>query len=383
MLAATLGALACTSEASSEGAGDDGGAGGYEWALPAGFPVPLVPDDNPMSTAKVELGRALFYDRRLSDNGTQSCATCHLQALAFTDGHATTTGSTGQPHSRGALGLANVAYASVLTWANPLLFDLEDQALVPLFSNEPVELGLSGKEGAMLDRLRAEPRYLSLFAAAFPELEGERERFSVATVVRAIASFERTILSGGSPYDRFVTTGDPAAMSPSAQRGLALFASDELACASCHAGFNLQDSVKYVGKDPIEAYFHNTGLYNLGGTGAYPAESTGLMAITARPGDMGRFRAPTLRNVAVTAPYMHDGSIATLGLVLDHYAAGGRTVASGPHAGVGSESPLKSQLIHGFVLTPGARADILSFLESLTDNDFLHAPGLGDPWAAP
>src|SRR5262245_49368681 len=117
--------------------------GGYRWELPPGFPMPRVPADNPMSAAKVTLGRFLFYDTRLSVNGTRSCASCHRQELAFTDGKARSVGATGQEHPRGSMSLANVAYQASLTWANPKMTRLEDQALVPMYGDHPIELGLS------------------------------------------------------------------------------------------------------------------------------------------------------------------------------------------------------------------------------------------------
>ncbi len=353
---------------------------GYAWRLPPGFPQPVVPADNPMSAVKVELGRHLFYDRRLSDNGTQACASCHEQARAFTDGRETSIGSTGQMHPRNSMGLANVAYATTLTWANPLLLTLEQQALVPMFGREPVELGLAGTEARLFERLRAEPRYVALFPRAFP---GEGETFTVANIARALASFQRTLISGGSPYDRQVYGGDTTALSASAVRGAELFNSERLECFHCHNGFNLTDSVNYVGRSTFEARFHNTGLYNLNGTGAYPEPNTGVYSITGLAADMGRFRAQSLRNVAVTAPYMHDGSVATLNDAIDHYAAAGRTITSGPNAGVGSQSPLRSGFLVGFAVTPEERADLIAFLESLTDREFLTNPAHADPWPSP
>src|SRR5271169_3219018 len=127
--------------------------GGYTWNLPKGFPKPYVPSDNPMTEAKVELGRHLFYDPRLSVNGKSSCATCHKQELAFTDGRAVGVGATGESHSRGAMSLVNVAYSAALTWSNPQMKHLENQALTPMFGDHPVELGL--REGdAFLPMLR-------------------------------------------------------------------------------------------------------------------------------------------------------------------------------------------------------------------------------------
>lgn len=350
----------------------------FDWQLPPGFPTPAVPADNPMSAAKVELGRHLFHDRRLSLDETQSCADCHQQALAFTDGRALGVGSTGAVHPRSSMSLTNIAYTSVLTWANPLLDSLEDQVVVPLFGDEPIELGFRGQEATLLERLRDEPRYGPLFTAAFPELT---DPVTVASVARALAAFQRTIISGRSPYDRYLRDRDDDAISASARRGAALFGSEKLECFHCHGGFNFQDSIDYLGKSNPEARFHNTGLYNVGGTGAYPPGNTGVHAITGKPTDMGRFRAPTLRNIAVTAPYMHDGSIATLSEVLDHYAAGGRTLTEGPHAGVGSANPGKSSLIVGFDLSAQERADVLAFLESLTDEGLLTGARWSDPWA--
>ena len=348
----------------------------FEWPLGEALPVPLVPADNPMSAARVELGRHLFYDTRLSGNQTQSCASCHEQRFAFTDGRAVAKGSTGEHTPRNSMSLANVAYATTLTWANPVLLSLEQQMLVPLFGAEPVELGLRGMEDELIDRLREVPEYAQLFAAAFPE---DSDPLTLHNVTQALACFERRLLSGDAPYDRYLA-GDTAAISDSARRGAELFNGEQLECFHCHAGFNFQDSVAYEGKPARSGIYHNTGLYNIDGKGAYPPGNTGLYEFTGTAADMGRFRVPTLRNIAVTAPYMHDGSITTLSEVLDHYAAGGRTIAAGPHQGVGRDNPFKSSFIRGFDLTPQERADVLAFLDSLTDEQFLTDPALADPW---
>ena len=354
----------------------DGGAS-YTWDLPPGFPRPKVPADNPMNAAKVALGRHLFYDRRLSADSTFSCATCHEQRLAFTDGKARAVGVTGEVHPRGSMGLANVAYSPVLTWANPTQRRLETQVLVPMFGEDPVELGLSGKEQPMLTRLRAEPRYPAMFAAAFPE---DAAPISLANVTRAIASFERTLLSGRSPYDLYRTSADPRALSPAAMRGEEIFFSERTQCFHCHGGFNFTETADYVGKGVVAIEFHNTGLYNLDDQGSYPAPNTGVHAITQDPDDMGRFKAPSVRNIGLTAPYMHDGSIATLTDVIRHYEAGGRTVADGPHQGVGAGNVRKSEFVKGFALTDGERRDLVAFLESLTDLAFTSDPRFSDPW---
>ncbi|WP_437955307.1 MbnH family di-heme enzyme [Sorangium sp. So ce119] len=364
------------------GGGGEGGGGGsegaFDWGLPPGFPVPKVPQDNPMSAAKVELGRRLFYDRRLSGNGTYSCGSCHLQELAFTDGLGSAKGSTGEMHSRGSMSLANVAYLTTLTWGNPLLDSLEEQALLPMFGETPVELGLAGREEELFERLRDEPLYRELFPQAFP---GDDDPIQLANITRAIGAFERSLISYRAPYDRYRYDGDPSGMSEPALRGMDLFFSERLECFHCHGGFNLSDSVQHDGTTFTEVMFHNTGLYNIGGTGAYPEGNAGVYDVSGVEADMGRFRAPTLRNIALTAPYMHDGSVETLEEVLDHYAAGGRTIASGPNAGVGSENRFKSELIRGFELTAEEKADVIAFLKSLTDDEFLTDPRHADPWA--
>jgi cytochrome c peroxidase len=315
-------------------------AAGWSWRLPPGFPAPRVPEDNPMSAEKVALGRRLFYDVRLSGNGTQACSSCHQQKRAFTDGRARALGSTGETHPRSAMSLANAAYGASLTWIDAGHRRLEDQMLVPLLGEVPLEMGLKGHEDEAVARLRADPLYSSLFTAAFP---GAAEPRSLVNIRKAIASFERTILSGDSPYDRLVWKDDRGALSEAGRRGMALFFSDPLACSKCHAGFTFSGPVDWEGAPPPEATFHDNGVG-------------------------GKFRAPTLRNIAITSPYMHDGRFATLEDVVEHYARGG------------TASPDRSSLIKGFTVTESEKHDLVEFLKSLTDEAFLTNPSLSDPW---
>ncbi|WP_446870472.1 MbnH family di-heme enzyme [Phormidesmis sp. 146-12] len=348
----------------------------YEWNLPAGLPKPVVPADNPMTADKVELGRHLFYEKRLSITGTHSCASCHEQKLAFTDGKLVGVGATGEKHPRNSMSLANIAYNSVLTWANPLMTRLETQALVPMFGEHPVELGMVGKEAQILAMLRQDPTYRKLFSAAFG---GDNRTINLSNLTKALASFERSLISFDSPYDRYRFGGSRNAISASAKRGEKLFHSERLECFHCHGGLNFSDSVQHERLAFTEIAFHNTGLYNIDGKGAFPANNTGVYEITRQPSDMGRFKAPTLRNIALTAPYMHDGSIATLEEVIEHYRVGGRTLNHGENAGVGRENPFKSHFISGFELTETEKQDLLAFLHSLTDESFIHNPALSDP----
>ncbi len=335
----------------------------YDFQLPAGFPVPFVPPDNPMTAEKVALGKALFSDARLSGTGEMSCATCHETAKSFTDGKVTPTGSTGQLVPRNSPSLANVAYYGTFTWFNPTLTTLEDQVVVPLFGESPVEMGVTGNEAVVLERFRSDAAMADAFGAAFPD---EADPISFTNIAKAIASYERTLISGDAPYDRYVA-GDLTALSDAALRGFDLFFSERLECYHCHSGVNFTTSFRSALTQHAELDFHNTGLYNVGGTGAYPGDSPGLVEFSGNPNDAGKMRVPSLRNVAITAPYMHDGSLATLEDVIDMYAAGGRNVTDGPYAGDGRESPNKSPLVRGFPITPEERADVVAFLEALTD----------------
>lgn len=354
------------------------GAKDYVWDLPRGFPKPRVPASNPMSEAKALLGRYLFYDKRMSVNGTQACASCHRRELAFTDGRATAMGATGQDHPRSAMSLVNVAYAGALTWSNPNLRSLEEQALIPLLSNHPVELGLGGGANSFLKQLPGDSVYRALFRKAFPE---EKDPFTLANSAKALATFERTIISARSPYDRYHFGGDAGAIPDSAQRGEALFFGDVVAgCFRCHGGFNFTDAVAYEGSGNAPVKFHNTALYNMPGTFPYPWPNLGVYRQTRKLADIGKFKAPSLRNVALTAPYMHDGSAATLEDVLDHYAAGGRNIPSGPYAGRGHDNPYRDARITGFTLTAQNRQDLLAFLRSLTDTELTTDPRFSNPW---
>jgi cytochrome c peroxidase len=278
--------------------------------------------------ALVTLGRLLFYDPRLSGNGTQSCASCHRQELAFTDGRARAVGSTGQEHERSAMSLVNVAAAKVLTWANPSMTSLEKQALVPMFGDHPVELGARRDEVARL--LRTEPRYRDLFPKGFP---GIANPYTIANAAAAIAAFERTIVSTRSAYDRYYYGGDPGAVSEAVKRGEVVFFTEGLGgCFRCHAGKHFSDG-----------QFHNTAIIR---------------------GQRERFRTPTLRNVELTAPYMHDGSIGTLEEVVEHYAKGGNESAE----------------LKKLPLTRQNKADLVVFLKSLTDRELLTDERFSNPW---
>jgi cytochrome c peroxidase len=364
----------------------------YEWPIPAGFPKPEVPADNPMTEAKVKLGRYLFYDTRLSANQTQSCASCHLQSTAFAEPLKVSIGSTGQAHTRNAPALVNIAYNKTLTWAHDGITHIEEQLLLPLFGEQPVEMGLAGKEALILTRFN-QPPYPALFEQAFGQ---QPQAINFVQITQALASFVRSLVSLTSPFDAYAYNEQDDALSETQLAGMALFFSEKLECHHCHGGFNFTQSTSHE-KQPLDRRpFHNTGLYYTQRTGllpsdlaqdqdinplGYPQNDTGLAQVSGKTIDDGRFRAPSLRNISLTAPYMHDGSVASLTEVIDIYAAGGRNIKEGEHLGDGRQNPLKSPFVKGFEITAEEKLQLMAFLESLTDEQFIANPELSDPWS--
>ena len=316
----------------------------------------------PPPKALAELGRFLFFDTQLSGPGYIACASCHEPARAFSDGRPVAIGITGQRHPRNSQGLSNVGCLKVLTWSDPTQVDLAAQSAIPLFSREPIEMASAGRRDEILERLKINIAYRERFAAAFPESGG---RIDWPSIQLALAAFQRSLLSFDSPYDRFRRGETP--LGADARRGLALFESERLGCSDCHRPPLFTDANR---ADP----YHNTGLYNLDGRGALPPGPQGLIEHTGRAEDRGKFRTPSLRNVAFTAPYMHDGSIATLGEVIDHYAAGGRAALRG------EPSPLTDRRIRGFTLEIGQKRDLKAFLIALSDASFMAEQRFNSPF---
>ncbi|HUD29027.1 MAG TPA: cytochrome c peroxidase [Novosphingobium sp.] len=296
---------------------------GWDWDLPGGVAPPPVPAANAMTAARVELGRRLFYDADLSADGTMACAACHEQRRAFADGNATRPGVHGDPGRRNVPGLANVAWFPRLTYADPHVTTLEAQVLVPLIGERPVEMGLKGLEAQLPRRLGADPCYRRMFRKAFPERDGA---IDTASVSAALAAFERTMISFRSRHDE-----GPAAMTPDELRGLAAFR--QAGCASCHSGPLLTDL----------AYHRLSGVED---------RDPGLIENTGRAEDAGRFRTPSLRNVAVTGPWWHDGSAKTLAQAIARHPAAPPTETI---------------------------ASLTAYLGTLTDARFLNDPRLSRP----
>lgn len=319
----------------------------------------------------VNLGRHLFFDRRLSVNNTRSCGTCHNPQFAFTDGYKRSLGVYADLHQRNTEPLFNLSYLKYLTAADSTLHTPLQQMNNPLFNDHPVEMGVKGNEEKILEKIATDKMYQQLFA----KLEQE---ISWINIKQAISSFINSIYSGNAAYDHFLK-GDSAALSASQKKGLQLFFSAELKCASCHGGFNFS-SPSVINEKGDTLYYFNTGLYNIDGKGAYPAYDQGLYQLTKNKADMGKFRVPSLRNLVFTAPYFHDGSAATLTEVIENYAAGGRKIQQGIHTGDGTKNPYKHAFIGGFSISAADKINLISFLQSLSDTGFISNPVYQNPF---
>ena len=310
----------------------------YLSRLPTGLnsylPVPL---DNPLTAERVDLGRALFFDTQLSRDGTVSCASCHDPDLAFTDGRSVSVGIDGRQGRRNAPTLLNRGYVRSLFW-DGRADSLEAQALLPL--SDPDEMGNTHEE--IVRRLRRSRSYPGRFAVAFGT-----ETITIGRVAMALASFERTLLSGHSAFDQYRFDGDERALSTDARRGLELFRG-RARCSFCHEGSLFTDH-----------HFHNTGvswLVSSAGPGRQDID-LGRYDVTGRNQDRGAFKTPSLRDVELTAPYMHDGRLPSLGDVIDFYNRGGE------------ENPFLDGFMQPLNLTAREHADLIAFLESLTGTD--------------
>ncbi len=290
-----------------------------------------IPNDNPLTFPKIVLGEKLFFDRMLSRNGSVSCSSCHSPGHGFSDTTAFSRGAAGRSGRRNAPALVNRAYGRVFFWDGRAA-SLEEQVLHPIRDSLEMDFPLA----QLSRRLRADNFYRALFYEAF-----RRDPDSTG-VARALSSYVRTLRSGESPYD-LASEGDSTAMSPEARRGLALF-TGRGRCTTCHIPPNFTDEL-----------FHNTGVAARAAAHAGTAtEDAGRGAVTRAADDTGAFKTPTLRDVASSAPYMHDGSLATLEEVVVFYSRGGEP------------NPHLSADIRPLLLTPGERSDLVLFLRSLT-----------------
>lgn len=305
--------------------------GVYLLEIPEGFSYPFIPDDNPLTPEKIALGKKLFYDESLSVDSTISCGSCHRIENAFADHLPISKGVEGRTGFRNTPTLANVAWQPVMSMdgGNP---SLETQPYIPIETHEEMDFNMV----LLSERLSSDPVYVSEFQQVFgrnPDPFG---------ITRALAAFQRTIISGQSRYDQYAFQGNTNALSTAEKNGMNLFFSAELGCANCHSGFMFSDGS-----------FQNNGFFD-----NYDSDP-GRARITTLATDVGKFKVPTLRNIEVTAPYMHNGSVETLSEIIDRYAEGG------------SGHVNQSAFIRPFTLTAEQKNDLIAFLYSLTDETLL------------
>lgn len=366
LLGLIMAAVACKREEVFEGTPPPGVVGTpYVLEIPGNLPPMEIPADNPLTLEGVALGRFLFYEKRLSGDNGMSCSSCHMQALGFADGKAVSKGIDSIAGTRSAMPLINLGYSAFLFW-DGRAGSLEEQALEPVVN--PIEMNDTWPN--VMAKLQADPVYPTLFKRAFGT-----DQIDSMLVAKAIAQFIRTMVSGNSPFDRF-------------RRGEGLIPID------AQLGFNLfqleggypGQIIPVAGSTPVigqggadcfhchtadaglftDEQFHNNALDTV-----FP--DPGRAGVTGDPADMAKFKAPTLRNIMATAPYMHDGRFATIDEVLDHYESGG-------HASPTVDPFMKftdPEMQLG--LTPEKRQQIKAFLESLTDDAFLTNPAFQDP----
>ncbi|HEX8293998.1 MAG TPA: cytochrome c peroxidase [Pyrinomonadaceae bacterium] len=365
-LAVALAFAVCALAAGAHSARGVAGARAVDFVpdLPEGISLKVwqaaVPPDNPLTAEKVALGRALYFDKRLSADGTVSCATCHDPATAFADQNPLAVGVAGRKGRRNAPTVLNAMFSRDLFWDGRAR-SLEEQAVEPLL--DPSEMGMQTR-AALLARVSAVPEYRRQFAKVF----GARG-LTVEAVAKAIAAFERTQLSGGAPFDRFVA-GDEAAITDAQRRGWELFRG-RARCAECHT---------FDASSPFftDFRFHNTGVAtkgtdfdglvrraaaggraSAGRAGARGVSELGRFLTTGRPEDIGAFKTPTLRDVELTTPYMHDGSEKTLLDVVRFYNRGGE------------RNPALDGRIRPLQLTDAEMNDLVEFMRALTSDDVL------------
>jgi cytochrome c peroxidase len=330
--------------------------GAYRFSYPANFGNRInVPDDNPTTEQGVYLGRLLFYDKHLSANNTLSCASCHKQELAFTDGRPFSEGVDHVPTPRNSMSLTNLLWARRFFWDGHAA-SLEEQATVPLTNAHEMGQSLD----ASVKKLDQIPSYHQIFKVVYGD-----ETITGNRICKAIAQFERTLISANSRYDQYLRKAYQP--TPEELTGMELFNKAPQPekgirganCAHCHGGAKMYMEL-----------FHNNGLDSI-------PKDNGIEALTSLPGDRGRFKVPTLRNIALTAPYMHDGRFRNLQQVIDHYSdhiiqsASLSTVFRGESNEIGGTT-LK--------LTSLEKKEIIAFLNMLTDSTFITNPGFSDPY---
>ena len=320
----------------------------YELQIPAGLPSmdPFIPADNPMTVEGVALGRKLFYDPLLSGDNTQACASCHLQENGFSDPRQFSEGIDGSIGNRNAMAIINLGWNQFGFFWDGREATLEDQALKPV--TNPIEMNTTWPE--VEAKLNAHAEYPELFKKAY-----DVDYIDSLTVAKAIAQFERTLISGNSKFDRYYNQ-QAEQLTEQELRGFVLYTTEEADCFHCHG----------LGAFMTDNRFHNNGM------DTDFSSDEGRYLVTGDDADKGKFRTPTLRNIELTAPYMHDGRFFTLEQVVDHYSE---------HVQMSETlDPLMELVgVGGAQLTQQEKEDLIAFLKTFTDTEFINNPDFSDP----
>lgn len=323
----------------------------YALEVPANFPKPVTDPDNPLTVEGVALGRMLFYDKKLSAGNKLSCASCHHQDLAFSDGIALSSiGESGQKLPRHAPALINMAWMQHGLFWDGGSTNLESQAFGPITNPDEMHQNLYELEA----ELKAVPDYVNRFKQVFGG------PVTSANIVKALAQFERTLISGDARYDKYVRKEPDGILSDAEMLGLSLV---NAKCRNCHKGELFTDD-----------NYHNNGLDNDFSDASHDGLFQGRSRVSFDPSDLGKYRTPTLRNVMLTAPYMHDGRFATIEAVLTHY-----------HGGVKTSPTLDPLILQnggkpGIPMTVAEQKAIIAFLNTLTDEKFVNNKKLSNPF---
>ncbi|MDZ4751804.1 MAG: cytochrome c peroxidase [Flavobacteriales bacterium] len=300
------------------------------YKIPRGFEDPAIPAENLPTPARLELGRRLFYDKRMSLNDDISCGSCHALSSAFTDGKKVSNGSSGKSGRRNSPTLANMAWYPYFM-AEGGVPTLEMQSLAPI--HDTVEMGMNVL--ALSEKLKSDKRMNALSQRAY------NRDIDPYVITRALACFQRSFISGDSRYDRYLIDSEKFPLTEAEERGRRLFFSNNTACSVCHSGYLFTDFG-----------FYNVGLYD-------HYEDSGKERESYLPADSGKFKTPTLRNIELTAPYMHDGSMNNLEDVMRHYNEGGKAHSS------------KDLRVRPLNLSEEQIVDLIAFMKTLTDWNFV------------
>jgi cytochrome c peroxidase len=325
------------------------------------------PKNKSLKKDTISLGQLFFFDPRLSINKTKSCASCHDPKLAFTDGFANPLGATGQSIHRNSPSLINISKNTSFNLANPSITSILQQSNGPLFNNHPIEMGNDSNNLLSLRFIELDKKYKPLLQ------KNNIKNINWTIVKHFIAQYVATFNFSNSKYDKYLKK--QVQLSKQELAGKNLFFGDSMQCSKCHSGNNFN-----VPENPNMFLFQNIGLYCVGKDSLYGNGDNGVFNESKDSLDIGMFKIPSLRNVAITAPYFHDGSVATLEQMIDIYARGGKLTTTGINKGDGKLHPNKHPFIVGFTTNTLQKKQLISFLKTLTDTSYLQNKMYQNPW---